>query len=96
MKLSELLAGFPGAKQIFGPRDVLINRVEHDSRRAGEGVMFVAISGSKRDGHEFVAQASEAGAAAVVVEREVEVRNETAVVLVPNARQALAAFAHLL
>jgi UDP-N-acetylmuramoyl-tripeptide--D-alanyl-D-alanine ligase len=42
-----------------------------DSRRATPGSLFVALPGERTDGHRFVAEAIAAGAAAVLVEREV-------------------------
>lgn len=40
-----------------------------DSRRVGPGVVFVALPGARRDGHEFLREAVERGAAALVVTR---------------------------
>ena len=45
--------------------------VTQDSRAVRPGILFVAVSGQHVDGHDFVAAAVEAGAAAVVVERAV-------------------------
>jgi UDP-N-acetylmuramoyl-L-alanyl-D-glutamate--2,6-diaminopimelate ligase len=49
------------------------------------------VVGEKRDGHDFAAQVVEAGAAALVVERELEVAVPQ--VVVPSARAAMAPFA---
>ncbi|PWG65178.1 UDP-N-acetylmuramoyl-tripeptide--D-alanyl-D-alanine ligase [Spiribacter halobius] len=43
-----------------------------DSRRLPPGALFVALPGSRHDGHEFVAAAREAGAAAALVTRFVD------------------------
>lgn len=43
-----------------------------DSRTAGPGDLFCAIAGGRHDGHAHVGAAAKAGAAAAVVEREVE------------------------
>jgi UDP-N-acetylmuramoyl-tripeptide--D-alanyl-D-alanine ligase len=40
-----------------------------DARQLQAGECFVALSGGARDGHEFIAQAAESGAAAVLVEQ---------------------------
>ncbi len=45
--------------------------VSTDSRTLSPGELFVALSGETFDGHAFVAQARERGAAAVIVERPV-------------------------
>ena len=50
-----------------GIRDVSINGVTHDSREVRSGGLFVAIPGAHLDGHDFVAGAEAAGAAAAVV-----------------------------
>ncbi|MBN1796142.1 MAG: UDP-N-acetylmuramoyl-L-alanyl-D-glutamate--2,6-diaminopimelate ligase [Sedimentisphaerales bacterium] len=42
-------------------------RVHIDSRNVGTGDIFVAISGTEQDGHDFVTQAFEKGASCVVV-----------------------------
>ena len=50
------------AGQLVGPADVEINDVTHDSRSAGPGDLFVAIRGSNRDGHDFIAGANASAA----------------------------------
>ena len=42
--------------------------ITDDSRHAGPGALFVAVRGSQRDGHDFLAAAEQGGAAAAVVE----------------------------
>jgi UDP-N-acetylmuramoyl-L-alanyl-D-glutamate--2,6-diaminopimelate ligase len=49
--------------------DLLVGDVQTDSRRVGEGDVFVAIVGEHHDGHAFADRVREAGAAAVVVSR---------------------------
>ncbi len=44
----------------------------YDSRKVAEGCLFVCIPGAKTDGHQYAAAAVEAGAAALLVEHEVE------------------------
>ena len=48
-------------------RDAEFNAVSSDSRRIAKGVLFWALTGDRFDGHDFVAQAIEAGAVAAVV-----------------------------
>jgi len=69
MRLSELLqaTGFLRAESEFKSKtDPAITGVEFDSRRVEPGHLFVAIKGHKQDGHEFISQALENGAVAVV------------------------------
>ncbi|MEV5711596.1 UDP-N-acetylmuramoyl-tripeptide--D-alanyl-D-alanine ligase [Actinoallomurus sp. NPDC052274] len=55
------------------PETVVSGPVVIDSRQAGLGALFVAFRGEHADGHDFAAQAVEAGAAAVLAERPVGV-----------------------
>ncbi len=65
--LHELLAGV-AVLQADGPLDIPIAGLAYDSRRVVPGGLFVAIKGQHVDGHAYVAQAVERGAAAVVVD----------------------------
>ena len=71
MRLSELL---PGAKIIRQTADSSpeITGLAIDSRKVKPGYLFAAINGFKIDGHGFIPQASEAGAAAVLTEHWVD------------------------
>jgi UDP-N-acetylmuramoyl-L-alanyl-D-glutamate--2,6-diaminopimelate ligase len=60
----------------------------YDSRRVGIGSLFFCVPGEKVDGHEFAPTAVEAGAVALVVERELELG--VAQVVVGDARAAMA------
>lgn len=60
----------------------------YDSRKAGPGTLFFCVVGEKVDGHQFAAQVIEAGAVALVVERELEVAVPQ--VVVADARAAMA------
>lgn len=65
-----------------------ISGISYDSRKVQHGDLFVAITGLKQDGHDFVAQASQQGATAALVERflpDVPVPQ----VVVKNTRYAL-------
>lgn len=78
---------------ITGP-DVEVRELVIDSRRVGAGALFAALPGTSRDGHDFIAAAVQAGAAAVLCEREVDTTPATRVVA-PSARRALAEAARL-
>lgn len=64
--------------------------VAYDSRAVLPGSAFVAVTGFKRDGAEFAAQAMSRGASLVVAEREI---SGYPTVVVPNARISLAGLA---
>ena len=44
-----------------------ISGIQIDSRKCGSGDLFVALAGDKRDGHDFLVKAANAGAAACLV-----------------------------
>ena len=56
-----------GGRLVRGSGEVRIACAAIDSRNAGPGAAFFAFRGQHRDGHDFVAQAASAGAAAAVV-----------------------------
>ena len=58
---------------VIGDAGIEIRSVETDSRHVGGGSLFVAITGKRLDGHDFVADAFDRGASAVVVRAHVPV-----------------------
>jgi UDP-N-acetylmuramoyl-L-alanyl-D-glutamate--2,6-diaminopimelate ligase len=87
MRLDDLFAAEGGAR-VVGDGAVEVADLAYDSRKVGRGTLFFCVPGEKVDGHEFAAQAIEAGAAALVVERELAVRVPQ--VVVGDARAAMA------
>ena len=69
--------------------DVRVRGVTHDSRLVRPGVVFVAISGARQDGHDFIPQAVASGAVAVIGERAVA-RAGVPQLLVARIRPAMA------
>lgn len=51
---------------VAGNTNVAIDSITMDSRRVGNFSLFVAIKGTQTDGHEYIAQAVEKGAVAVI------------------------------
>ena len=67
------IAGIVGGRLVGGePSTAVTGSVEFDSRRLGPGGLFLALPGERVDGHDFVARALDAGAAAALVAREVD------------------------
>ena len=66
-RLRDLLDGLE-AELSAGAGDLPIGAVTCDSRAVEPGSLFIAMSGERFDGHEFVPAAVAAGAAAVLVE----------------------------
>ncbi|MBL7068477.1 MAG: UDP-N-acetylmuramoyl-L-alanyl-D-glutamate--2,6-diaminopimelate ligase [Candidatus Omnitrophica bacterium] len=69
IKLERLLNGFEYVKN-SASRDIEINKIETDSRLVEKRDLFVAISGSDKDGHDYIAGALKRGAAALVIEKD--------------------------
>ena len=89
MLLSELLKSIPH-RLVNG--DAEINGIEYDSRKGIEkGMLFCCIVGTALDGHDFAQTAYESGAAALLVERELDIPIPQAVV--ENGRIAMATVA---
>jgi UDP-N-acetylmuramoyl-tripeptide--D-alanyl-D-alanine ligase len=72
----------PGSAVVAGPAFV-------DSRKPEPGGLFVAVSGERVDGHDFAAAAVDAGAAAVLSSRRLDLPG----VVVPDVVDALGALA---
>ena len=92
MKLSQLVQGLDFTLDA-GSLDVEISALEYDSRKVVPGGLFVCLTGFQTDGHDYIPKALKAGAAALVVEREVPVPEGTAVLRVEDSRAALALLA---
>lgn len=73
-----------------GSTETEITSLVYDSRKVEKGSLYVAIVGANADGHNYIAQAVEAGAAGVVVEKDVEVPDTVAVIKSEDTREALA------
>jgi UDP-N-acetylmuramoyl-tripeptide--D-alanyl-D-alanine ligase len=70
MKLAlSRIAEFISAAGEFAPEEVALG-YSIDSRTVGPGQLFFAVRGERLDGHDFVQQALEKGAAAAVVRRD--------------------------
>ena len=99
MRLSELSAHVSAAS-FRGDRDPGISYVSYDSRSVPLGSIFVAVTGFKADGHEFLNQALDSGAAALALQADREAKwlpilteSRTPALIVPDTRAALAQIA---
>jgi UDP-N-acetylmuramoyl-L-alanyl-D-glutamate--2,6-diaminopimelate ligase len=87
MKLATLL-GEVETEFINGSTELDTQSIAYDSRKVEPGALFVALPGEKADGAQFIPQAVQAGAIAVVAEKDVPLPGVT-VVVVKNARKAM-------
>ncbi|MFW6189531.1 MAG: UDP-N-acetylmuramoyl-L-alanyl-D-glutamate--2,6-diaminopimelate ligase [Planctomycetota bacterium] len=90
--LSDLL-GVVDPLEVRVPADPLIRRIASDSRDVEPGALYVAIPGSRTDGHRYIAEAVRNGARAVVCERPPCPAPEVPVVRVADSRRAVSALA---
>jgi UDP-N-acetylmuramoyl-L-alanyl-D-glutamate--2,6-diaminopimelate ligase len=95
MRLSSLLSALPDDMPPHSRGDdPVIRGVSYDSRAVAPGDLFVALRGENADGHAYLEQALELGAAALLVESEPEgLEPGASVTRVRDTRRALAPIA---
>jgi UDP-N-acetylmuramoyl-tripeptide--D-alanyl-D-alanine ligase len=71
MTLHEVAEAIGGTLHDADPDAVVTAPVEFDSRKIAPGGLFLALAGEHADGHDYVAQAADAGAVAAIVTRPV-------------------------
>ncbi len=86
--LSQILLA-TGGRLLSGRLEARLQRICTDSRAIEPGDLFVALRGENFDGHAYLAQALEKGAAGLVVEMEPEKMPAVPVVLVEDTLRAL-------
>ena len=70
MRLKEFLA-LEEVEEADGNLNQEVSGLAYNSRSVRPGEVFFAVPGEKLDGHDFIPQAVERGAAAVVVSRKI-------------------------
>ncbi len=91
MKLLDIISGFDKI-ETFGDLPTDIVSIEYDSRKVKKGSLFIAIHGLKFDGNSFVHEAVQKGAIAVLTDKP-ELKANIPIILVPDARKAMAVIA---
>ena len=76
--------------RIEGSLEREVTGLAYDSRRVLPGMVFVAVPGRRTDGHEFVSDAVDRGACAVVCQRNGLALQKAARIKVADTREALA------
>ena len=89
MKLNQLLERLE-YQVAQGSDEIEVTTLINDSRKVEKRSVFVCISGAVSDGHKYIPDVAEKGAAAVVVERDVEAPENMTVIRVEDTRYALA------
>jgi len=90
VKLQEILKDVE-TRSVDGPVDRAIRELQYDSRRVEANDVFFAWKGVKTDGHQYIADVCDKGAAAVVLENpDFAVYRGPTYIAVPNARRTMA------
>jgi len=97
MKLGDLLTVLENKTTLPPDRlDREVRDIANDSRKVKPGFLFVAVRGFHSDGHQFISQAIQQGATAIVAEKQEgpPVPADTSLILVDDSRRALALLAN--
>lgn len=95
MELKKILAGLEGLK-VKGDLSIEIKKIESDSSKVKENTMFVAIKGFESDGHQYIMEAIEKGATAILAQIDIDrkilkqIPEGVTIVIAENTRHALA------
>ncbi|MDR0914584.1 MAG: UDP-N-acetylmuramoyl-L-alanyl-D-glutamate--2,6-diaminopimelate ligase [Oscillospiraceae bacterium] len=89
MLLSKLLECLP-QKEVHNLNNIEIEGIAYDSRKAEKNFVFTALRGYLSDGNDFINNAIDNGACAIVSEIFVLLPNNITLIIVDNARKALA------
>lgn len=87
MKLKELISLCePYRVHPKNPPEVEVNQLHLDSRNVQQGDVYIALKGTKVDGHEFAHGAARKGASVVIVSRLMESMEDTVQIVVKDTR----------
>ena len=94
MELKKILIGLEGLKA-KGNLDIDIKGIESNSKNISKDYMFIAIKGFDTDGHQYINDAINAGAKAIMVEEGCELKTiklpaDVTLIMSKNTREALA------
>lgn len=75
---------------IKGSLDVNIADIKDDSRKVKENDMYIAKIGANSDSHKYIPDVIKNGAKVIVVEKDVEIKEDVTVIKVKSSREAMA------
>ncbi|MFH1562401.1 MAG: UDP-N-acetylmuramyl-tripeptide synthetase [Nitrospirota bacterium] len=76
-------------RHIIGSLDLEITNIATHSKKVNAGSLFICIEGFKVDGHNYIDEAIQRGAKAVLVSRDVTFSPSVTYIKVPDTRQAI-------
>lgn len=88
MKLKELFEGIKYTL-IKGDIETEINDIVYNSRKAKDGILFMAIPGSVVDGHDYIKDAIKNGAKVILISKDIEISEDVTVIKVEDTRKIL-------
>lgn len=88
MKLNKILENIEYSI-IKGNTDIEINNIYYDSRKVEKNSLFICLSGSSFDGHDYIDSAIQKGAKAVLVEKDINIDKDITIIKVSNTRKLL-------
>ena len=88
-KLTKLLENVD-YELVKGSLDVDVTDVKDDSRKVEEGDLYIAKVGTTSNSHKFIPDAIKKGAKAVVIEQDVDIKEDVTVIKVKSSREAMA------
>ena len=94
MELKSILQGIDGIKA-KGNIDLDVKEISNDSRKVGNGSMFIAVKGFETDGHKYIKDVIEKGTKIIMVEEGTYIKDilgidDLTIIMVPDTRKALA------
>lgn len=75
-------------QKVIGSTEITVEALTLDSRNAGAGSLFFAVSGTRFDGHDFIAKVVEQGCKAIIAEKEVAVPEGVTLIVTDNSHKA--------
>ena len=88
-KLSKLLENV-NYELVKGSLDIDIADVKDDSRKIEENDLYIAKVGTTSNSHKFIPDAIKKGAKAIVIEQDVDIKEDVTVIKVNSSREAMA------
>ena len=73
--------------------NIEISNITYDSRKVKEGSLFIAISGQNEDGHDYIYEAVNKGASAVIANGRAPVLDNIPIIQVSNPRKVMSKIA---
>ena len=79
---------------VVGSTDLSISSIQFDSRKVKKQSLFVAVKGTQTDGYQFISQAINNGATAIITEQlPTDIVSDISYIIVKNSSKALAILA---